>query len=101
MATDTAFLLVSFGGPEGPDDVMPFLDDFRTKGISFDNLDTGEPLGERTWTADPATVRGIALASVPGGLAIAATTDGEMLACGKPVGTAGEQTAFVLWMRDL
>ena len=25
MATDTAFLLVSFGGPEGPDDVMPFL----------------------------------------------------------------------------
>lgn len=25
MATNTAFLLVSFGGPEGPDDVMPFL----------------------------------------------------------------------------
>src|SRR5258707_12205843 len=25
MATDAAFLLVSFGGPEGPDDVMPFL----------------------------------------------------------------------------
>ena len=61
----------------------------------------GEPLGERTWTADPATVRGIALASVPGGLAIAATTDGEMLACGKAVGNAGEQTAFLLWIRDL
>jgi len=25
MATKTAFLLVSFGGPQGPDDVMPFL----------------------------------------------------------------------------
>jgi ferrochelatase len=25
MAKDAAFLLVSFGGPEGPDDVMPFL----------------------------------------------------------------------------
>ncbi len=25
MPRDTAFLLVSFGGPEGPDDVMPFL----------------------------------------------------------------------------
>jgi ferrochelatase len=25
MATISAFLLVSFGGPEGPDDVMPFL----------------------------------------------------------------------------
>ncbi len=25
MATDAAFLLVSFGGPEGPADVMPFL----------------------------------------------------------------------------
>ena len=25
MTGETAFLLVSFGGPEGPDDVMPFL----------------------------------------------------------------------------
>jgi len=25
MGTDAAFLLVSFGGPEGPDEVMPFL----------------------------------------------------------------------------
>src|SRR5579862_8933485 len=25
MATDAAFLLVSFGGPEGRDDVLPFL----------------------------------------------------------------------------
>ncbi|HEX6934071.1 MAG TPA: ferrochelatase [Streptosporangiaceae bacterium] len=25
MASDAAFLLVSFGGPEGPDDVLPFL----------------------------------------------------------------------------
>jgi protoporphyrin/coproporphyrin ferrochelatase len=30
MATDAAFLLVSFGGPEGPDDVMPFLRNVTT-----------------------------------------------------------------------
>jgi hypothetical protein len=29
------------------DDLMPYLDDLRAKGHRFDNLDTGEPLGER------------------------------------------------------
>jgi hypothetical protein len=29
------------------DDLMPFLDDFRAKGITFWNLDTNEPLGDR------------------------------------------------------
>ncbi len=27
-----AFLLVSFGGPEGPDDVMPFLENVTAAG---------------------------------------------------------------------
>ncbi len=29
------------------DDLMPFLDDLKDKGHTFDNLDTGEPLGDR------------------------------------------------------
>ncbi len=29
------------------DDLMPFLDDLKDKGHTFDNLDTGEPLGPR------------------------------------------------------
>jgi hypothetical protein len=29
------------------DDLMPYLDDLRAKGINFDNMDTGQPLGER------------------------------------------------------
>ncbi len=34
MADYDAFLLVSFGGPEGPDDVMPFLQNVtRGRGI--------------------------------------------------------------------
>ena len=61
----------------------------------------GAPLGMRTWTAERATVRGIGIARVPGGFAAAATTDGELTACGKPVGTAGERTPFVVWVRDL
>jgi len=61
----------------------------------------GEPLGSRTWAGDRSSVRGAAMASVPGGFAVAATTDGESMACGKPVGNAGEQTAFVVWVRDL
>ena len=41
MATDyDAFLLVSFGGPEGPDDVMPFLENVtRGRGIPRERLD--------------------------------------------------------------
>ena len=29
------------------DDLLPYLPDLREKGITFDNLDTGEPLGDR------------------------------------------------------
>ncbi len=61
----------------------------------------GEPLGSRTWGGERSLVRGAAMAPVPGGFAVAATTDGESMACGKPVGNAGEQTAFVVWVRDL
>jgi hypothetical protein len=61
----------------------------------------GEALGIRTWAAERARVRGVGLASVPGGLGIAAVTDGESTVCGRPIGTAGEHTAFLVWVRDL
>jgi hypothetical protein len=61
----------------------------------------GEPLGTRTWAGERASVRGTGIAHVPGGFAVAALTDGEAIACGRPVGTAGEQAAFVVWVRDL
>jgi hypothetical protein len=61
----------------------------------------GEPLGSRTWTGERAVVRGAGIARIPGGFAVAAMTDGEAMACGRPVGTTGEQTAFVVWVRDL
>jgi hypothetical protein len=68
--------------------------------IAFSPRD-GEPLGSRHWSQDGVTVRGAGIARVPGGFAVAAQTDGELIACGKPVGSAGEQTGFVLWQRDL
>jgi len=61
----------------------------------------GAPLGSRTWSGERAVVRGVGIARVPGGFAAAAVTDGELVACGKPVGNAGEQTAFVIWVRDV
>ena len=61
----------------------------------------GAPLGTRTWAAERASVRGIGIARVPGGFAVAAMTDGELTACGKPVGNAGERTPFVVWVRDV
>src|SRR5437764_1131558 len=61
----------------------------------------GAALGTRTWAAERASVRGIGIARVPGGFAAAATTDGELTVCGKPVGSAGERTPFVVWVRDL
>jgi hypothetical protein len=61
----------------------------------------GVSLGTRTWAADRASVRGIGIARVPGGFAAAATTDGELTACGKPVGSTGERTPFVVWVRDV
>ena len=37
-----AFLLVSFGGPEGPDDVLPFLQNVtRGRGIPDERLKEG------------------------------------------------------------
>src|SRR5205814_7690674 len=38
----------------------------------------GAPLGTRTWAAERASVRGIGIARVPGGFAVAAMTDGEL-----------------------
>ncbi|HEX2321932.1 MAG TPA: ferrochelatase [Streptosporangiaceae bacterium] len=73
MAKEAAFLLVSFGGPEGPDDVMPFLRNvtagrnvpderlahvaehyFAFGGVSPINAQNRELLGaiERAFTAD-------------------------------------------------
>jgi hypothetical protein len=40
-----------------------------------------------------------AAARVPGGVAFAGVTRGELQACGKPVGTGGEVTAFLLTLR--
>jgi hypothetical protein len=67
---------------------------------AFSSAD-GTPLGTRTWAAERASVRGIGIARVPGGFAAAAMTDGELTACGKPVGNAGERTPFVVWVRDV
>ena len=39
MPAYDAFLLVSFGGPEGPDDVMPFLQNVtRGRGVPPERL---------------------------------------------------------------
>jgi hypothetical protein len=61
----------------------------------------GAPLGSRSWSGERAAVRGVGIARIPGGFAAAAATDGELVACGKPVGNAGEQTTFVIWVRDV
>ena len=67
--------------------------------LAFDPA-TGEPLGSRRWgTPAQDLIRG--LARIPGGLALTGLTGGELIECGKPVGSLGEQTAFVLWLRDL
>jgi hypothetical protein len=68
--------------------------------VAFSPRD-GEGLGSRHWSQEGVTVRGAGIARVPGGFAIAAQTDSELIACGRPVGSAGEQTGFVLWQRDL
>jgi len=61
----------------------------------------GEPLGDRTWAGERAALRAGGIARVPGGFAAAGITDGEAIICGKPVGSAGEPAAFVVWVRDL
>jgi len=61
---------------------------------------TGEPLGARRWgSRELDLIRG--LARIPGGLALTGFTRGELLECGKPIGSQGEQTAFVFWLRNL
>ena len=61
---------------------------------------TGDPLGSRTWGSREFDItRG--LARIPGGLAVTGFTQGELQVCGKPIGSPGEQTGFVLWLRDL
>jgi acyclic terpene utilization AtuA family protein len=44
------------------DDLMPFLSDLRDKGISFENMDTGEPFGDRHALTANAYVGGWAIA---------------------------------------
>lgn len=61
---------------------------------------TGDPLGARSWGSPEFDItRG--LARIPGGLAVTGFTQGEVQICGKPVGSPGEQTGFVIWLRDL
>lgn len=61
---------------------------------------SGELLGARSWGgSERETLAGIA--AIPGGIALAGQTRGEMLACQKPIGSPGEETGFVLWLRDL
>ena len=87
-----------------PDDagrLWALLQSGRTlQAMAFSPRD-GEPLGSRRWSQEGVTVRGAGIARIPGGFAIAGQTDGELIACGRPVGSAGEQTGFVLWQRDL
>ncbi len=60
---------------------------------------SGEPLGSRRWgSVELDLIRG--LAPIPGGLALTGFTRGEILECGKPIGSPGEQTSFVFWLRN-
>lgn len=60
----------------------------------------GEPLGARRFGSREAEmVHGVA--QVPGGFAVAGTTQGELQVCGRPVGSPGEGTGFLLWLRDI
>ncbi len=60
----------------------------------------GAALGSRTFeTPQAEVVRGAA--RIPGGLALAGSTRGELQICGKLIGSSAEATAFVAWLRDL
>src|SRR5262249_25397360 len=60
----------------------------------------GTAIGSRRWASPQLdVVRG--LAPIPGGIAVTGFTQGELVVCDKPIGTAGEQTGFVIWLRDL
>jgi hypothetical protein len=61
---------------------------------------TGEPLGGRSWGgSERESVGGVA--AIPGGIAVAGHTTGEIPLCQKAIGSSGEQTGFILWLRDL
>ena len=60
----------------------------------------GEPLGSRSFGSNENDLAR-AVARIPGGIALAGSTRGELRLCGKPLGTTGEQTGFVVWLRDL
>jgi hypothetical protein len=60
----------------------------------------GAPLGSRTWPGSRQSAA-IDSARIPGGVALTGVAEGELEICGKAVGSAGEQTAFIAWLRDL
>lgn len=60
----------------------------------------GSSLGVRSF-GTPQADQLRAAARIPGGLALAGSTKGEIQVCGKLVGSPGEATAFVAWLRDL
>ena len=67
--------------------------------LAFDP-NTGTAIGSRRWASLSFDIaRG--LARIPGGIAVTGFTRGELAVCGKPIGTAGEQTGFLIWLRDL
>jgi hypothetical protein len=61
---------------------------------------TGDPLGGRTFGS--AALEHLAgVVAVPGGIAAAGSTRGEVQVCRKLIGSPGETTAFLAWLRDL
>ena len=61
---------------------------------------TGELLGARSF-GGAAEERLAGMAAAPGGIALAGSTRGELPVCHKAVGSPGETTGFVVWLRDL
>jgi hypothetical protein len=60
----------------------------------------GTAIGSRRW-ASPAFDVARGLVRIPGGIAVTGFTRGELVVCEKPIGTAGEQSGFIFWLRDL
>jgi hypothetical protein len=67
--------------------------------IAFSPAD-GMPLGSRTFES-PQADAARAAARIPGGIALAGSTRGELQICGKLIGSSSETTAFLAWLRDL
>ena len=61
---------------------------------------SGEAIGSRSWgSSEPDHVVGIA--AIRGGIAVAGHTLGELPVCRKVIGSQGELTGFVVWLRNL